>query len=241
MNAARVLVTGAGGYLGSQVVAALAQDDGAGRAGIRGGARRPRRPPTRLAGRRLRRRRHPRTRHRRRSLRGIASTPWCTWRRSSRRARQPARVRVRGRRQRHAQRAAGLRRRGRAHDRRLVERRGLRLPRRQPGLAHRGRCRSAATRSSPTRGTSAWSRRCWRTTASAHRSCEQVVLRIGTILGETVHNQITALFEKPRLLAIAGSDSPFVFIWDQDVVGRHRCAPCTAARPASTTSPATAR
>ncbi len=47
---------------------------------------------------------------------------------------------------------------------------------------------------------------------------EQVVLRIGTILGATVRNQITDLFEKPRLLAIAGSDSPFVFIWDQDVV-----------------------
>ena len=47
----------------------------------------------------------------------------------------------------------------------------------------------------------------------------QVVFRIGTILGETVRNQITDLFEKPRLLAIRGSDSPFVFIWDQDVVG----------------------
>ncbi len=52
-----------------------------------------------------------------------------------------------------------------------------------------------------------------------HPDLEQVVLRIGTILGATVHNQITDLFEKPRLLAIAGSDSPFVFIWDQDVVG----------------------
>jgi UDP-glucose 4-epimerase len=47
----------------------------------------------------------------------------------------------------------------------------------------------------------------------------QTVFRIGTILGETVSNQITALFDKPRPLAIAGSDSPFVFIWDQDVVG----------------------
>ena len=47
----------------------------------------------------------------------------------------------------------------------------------------------------------------------------QVVFRIGTILGETVRNQITDLFEKPRLIAIRGSDSPFVFIWDQDVVG----------------------
>jgi UDP-glucose 4-epimerase len=47
----------------------------------------------------------------------------------------------------------------------------------------------------------------------------QVVFRIGTILGETVRNQITDLFEKPRLIAIRGSESPFVFIWDQDVVG----------------------
>ena len=48
---------------------------------------------------------------------------------------------------------------------------------------------------------------------------QQVVFRIGTILGETVHNQITDMFEKARLIAIKGSDSPFVFIWDQDVVG----------------------
>lgn len=47
----------------------------------------------------------------------------------------------------------------------------------------------------------------------------QTVLRIGTILGERVDNQITALFEKPRLLAVRGSDSPFVFIWDEDVAG----------------------
>jgi len=52
-----------------------------------------------------------------------------------------------------------------------------------------------------------------------HPALEQVVLRIGTILGPTVHNQITDMFEKPRLLTIRGSDSPFVFIWDQDVVG----------------------
>jgi UDP-glucose 4-epimerase len=47
----------------------------------------------------------------------------------------------------------------------------------------------------------------------------QVVFRIGTILGESVKNQITDLFDKPRLIAIRGSESPFVFIWDQDVVG----------------------
>ena len=51
-----------------------------------------------------------------------------------------------------------------------------------------------------------------------HPELEQVVLRIGTILGERVDNQITALFEGRRLLRIAGSDSPFVFIWDTDVV-----------------------
>ncbi|MCE3271237.1 MAG: NAD-dependent epimerase/dehydratase [Ramlibacter sp.] len=60
----------------------------------------------------------------------------------------------------------------------------------------------------------------------------QTVLRIGTILGEHVDNQITALFEKPRLLAVRGSDSPFVFVWDEDVAGailhalRTRAAGC---------------
>jgi UDP-glucose 4-epimerase len=48
---------------------------------------------------------------------------------------------------------------------------------------------------------------------------EQVVFRIGTILGASVHNQITDLFERPRLIAIRGSDSPFVFVHDRDVVG----------------------
>jgi len=52
----------------------------------------------------------------------------------------------------------------------------------------------------------------------SHPSLEQVVLRIGTILGTSVDNQITALFERKRLLRIRGSESPFVFIWDTDVV-----------------------
>ena len=52
-----------------------------------------------------------------------------------------------------------------------------------------------------------------------HPDLHQTVLRIGTILGERVNNQITALFEKPRILAIRGSESPFVFIWDEDVTG----------------------
>jgi UDP-glucose 4-epimerase len=47
---------------------------------------------------------------------------------------------------------------------------------------------------------------------------DQVVLRIGTILGESVDNQITDLFRRKRLLKIKGSESPFVFIWDQDLM-----------------------
>ena len=51
-----------------------------------------------------------------------------------------------------------------------------------------------------------------------HPALRQLVLRPGTVLGEHTDNQITALFERKRLLAIAGAASPFVFIWDQDVV-----------------------
>lgn len=47
---------------------------------------------------------------------------------------------------------------------------------------------------------------------------KQIVFRPGTILGENVSNQITNLFEKKIVLGIKGSESPFVFIWDQDVV-----------------------
>lgn len=50
-----------------------------------------------------------------------------------------------------------------------------------------------------------------------HPELEQVVFRIGTILGPTVANQITALWNGSRILAIRGSDSPFVFIWVDDV------------------------
>ena len=47
-----------------------------------------------------------------------------------------------------------------------------------------------------------------------HPQLQQTVLRIGTILGERVNNQITALFEKPRLLAIQGSAA----LWSPKVV-----------------------
>ncbi|KPB02312.1 SDR family oxidoreductase [Ahrensia marina] len=51
-----------------------------------------------------------------------------------------------------------------------------------------------------------------------HPQLEQVILRVGTVLGAGTDNQITALFRRKRLLAIKGSDSPFVFIWTQDLV-----------------------
>lgn len=53
---------------------------------------------------------------------------------------------------------------------------------------------------------------------AAHPELGQTVLRIGTVLGRTVDNQITALFERRRLLKVRGSDSPFVFVWDTDLV-----------------------
>lgn len=51
----------------------------------------------------------------------------------------------------------------------------------------------------------------------SHPELEQVIFRIGTILGPDVHNQITALWDGRRILRIAGHDSPFVFVWVDDV------------------------
>lgn len=53
---------------------------------------------------------------------------------------------------------------------------------------------------------------------ASHPELQQLVLRPGTVLGRTTNNQITDLFKRKRLLAIKGSPSPFVFIWDQDVI-----------------------
>lgn len=52
----------------------------------------------------------------------------------------------------------------------------------------------------------------------AHPELRQLVLRSGTILGATTRNLITNLFRAKRMLAIRGAASPFVFIWDEDVV-----------------------
>ncbi len=52
-----------------------------------------------------------------------------------------------------------------------------------------------------------------------HPGLAQLVLRITAVLGATTRNAITALFEQPFVLGLLDSDSPFTFIWDEDVVG----------------------
>lgn len=47
---------------------------------------------------------------------------------------------------------------------------------------------------------------------------QQIVFRPGTIIGESVHSPVTDVFERSFILGIAGADSPFVFIWDEDLV-----------------------
>ena len=51
-----------------------------------------------------------------------------------------------------------------------------------------------------------------------HPELQQLIFRPGTILGATTRNQITDLFERPFVLGLRGAEVPFVFIWDQDVV-----------------------
>lgn len=82
------------------------------------------------------------------------------------------------------------------------------------------------TEEHPVRGNEAfaysWHKRLVEEMLARHRASrpalEQVVFRVGTVLGASVNNQITGLFEKTRLLAITGSKSPFVFIHDADLV-----------------------
>jgi len=50
-----------------------------------------------------------------------------------------------------------------------------------------------------------------------HPELAQLILRIGTILGETVASPVTALFERSIVVGVTGSDAPFVLIWDEDV------------------------
>lgn len=51
----------------------------------------------------------------------------------------------------------------------------------------------------------------------AHPALKQLIFRPGTILGARAANQITAIFERPFILGVMGSETPFVLIWDEDV------------------------
>jgi UDP-glucose 4-epimerase len=51
----------------------------------------------------------------------------------------------------------------------------------------------------------------------AHPELGQLVFRVGTILGERVASPITALFERPVIIGVSGSETPFVLVWDEDV------------------------
>jgi UDP-glucose 4-epimerase len=51
-----------------------------------------------------------------------------------------------------------------------------------------------------------------------HPALGQLVLRVGPVVGAATRNQITALFHQPVLLAVRGSDAPFAFVWDEDLV-----------------------
>ena len=55
----------------------------------------------------------------------------------------------------------------------------------------------------------------WRT---EHPELKQLIFRSGTILGAGTRNQITDLFNRSIVFGIRGSATPFVFIWDRDVV-----------------------
>lgn len=55
------------------------------------------------------------------------------------------------------------------------------------------------------------------TARQEHPELEQVVLRLSTVLGRRIRNQITALFERRVLLGVRGGDDRFVFVWDEDV------------------------
>lgn len=55
------------------------------------------------------------------------------------------------------------------------------------------------------------------TARTEHPTLEQLVFRVSTVLGRTVKNQITAMFERPVVIGLRGVDTPFCFIWDEDV------------------------
>jgi UDP-glucose 4-epimerase len=55
-------------------------------------------------------------------------------------------------------------------------------------------------------------------TLQKHTLPEQYVFRVGTILGKTTSNPITDFLKKDKILCLSGYKSPFVAIWDMDLV-----------------------
>jgi UDP-glucose 4-epimerase len=51
-----------------------------------------------------------------------------------------------------------------------------------------------------------------------HPELDQLILRPGTIFGKSTNNQITNLFDGKFVMGLRGSSTPFVLIWDEDVV-----------------------
>lgn len=47
---------------------------------------------------------------------------------------------------------------------------------------------------------------------------KQTIFRLSATIGSNVKNQISEFFDMPILFGIKGRESPFAFIWDQDVV-----------------------
>ena len=127
----------------------------------------------------------------------------------------------------------------------LVGRR-LRLPRRQPAAAHRGRPRPAA----PTRTTTRRRRRSSRTTLrDALDGLGRRGLRVPAVHRGRRPDALTLVEAFPALVrqlpvgpVLPDPGTPFQLVHPDDVAGARRRRACAArASPASTTSPATAR
>jgi UDP-glucose 4-epimerase len=52
----------------------------------------------------------------------------------------------------------------------------------------------------------------------SHPQLTQLLLRPGTVIGKGTHSPVTEIFEGPLIVGVYGSAAPFVFIWDRDVV-----------------------
>lgn len=51
-----------------------------------------------------------------------------------------------------------------------------------------------------------------------HPELGQLLLRPGTVIGKGTHSPVTEIFEGPVIVGVRGSATPFVFIWDRDLV-----------------------